>query len=99
MFRVDCRRPQRSHRQQHGRHGHHGARWSAAELAVHAYDLATALGRATADLDPEIAETGYAFMSSSMSDDMRGEAFGPQQPAPADADAYQRIAAFAGRPV
>ena len=70
---------------------------AAAELAVHTYDLATALGRATADLDPEIAETGYAFMNSSMTDDMRAEAFGPEQPAPADADPYQRIAAFAGR--
>ncbi len=72
---------------------------AAAELAVHAYDLATALSMATADLDPEIAETGFAFMSSSMTDDMRGNAFGPEQPAPADADAYQRIAAFAGRSV
>ena len=72
---------------------------AAAELAVHAYDLATALGRPTADLDPDVAETGLAFMSASMTDAMRGSAFGPEQPAPADADAYQRIAAFAGRTV
>ena len=72
---------------------------AAAELAVHAYDLATALGKGTADLDPEVAEAGYAFMSSSMTDEMRGDAFGPEQPAPADADTYQRIAAFAGRSV
>ena len=71
---------------------------AAAELAVHTYDLATALGRATADLDPEVAEEGRAFMTSSMTDEMRGDAFGPEQPAPADADAYQRIAAFAGHP-
>ena len=70
-----------------------------AELAVHAYDLSTALGRRTADLDPEVAEEGHAFMSSSLTDDRRGEAFGPEQPAPEDADAYQRIAAFAGRSV
>ncbi len=70
---------------------------AAAELAVHAYDLATALGRPTADLDPEVAEAGHAFMTSSMSDDMRGDAFGPEQSAPDDADAYLRIAAFAGR--
>jgi uncharacterized protein (TIGR03086 family) len=70
-----------------------------AELAVHTYDLATALGRATADLDPEVAEAGHAFMTSTMTDDMRGDAFGPEQPAPAGADAYQRIAAFAGRSV
>jgi uncharacterized protein (TIGR03086 family) len=70
---------------------------AAAELAVHAYDLTTALGKATADLDPEVAEAGLAFMTASMTDDMRGDAFGPEQPAPADADAYERIAAFAGR--
>jgi uncharacterized protein (TIGR03086 family) len=72
---------------------------AAAELAVHAYDLATALGTSTADLDPEVAEAGYAFMSASMTDAMRGDAFGPEQSAPADADAYARIAAFAGRSV
>lgn len=72
---------------------------AAAELAVHAYDLATALGRPTADLDPDIAEPGHMFMTASMTDAMRGRAFGPEQPAPPDADAYQRIAAFAGRKV
>lgn len=72
---------------------------AAAELAVHAYDLTTALGRATASLDPEVAERGLAFMTASMTDDMRGDAFGPEQSAPADADAYARIAAFAGRSV
>ena len=72
---------------------------AAAELAVHAYDLTTALGRTTANLDPEVAEAGYAFMTASMTDDMRGDAFGPEQSAPANADAYGRIAAFAGRSV
>ena len=72
---------------------------AAGELAVHAYDLATALGRDTADLDPEVAETGLAFMSASMKPEMRGDAFGPEQTAPDGADAYQRIAAFAGRTV
>lgn len=72
---------------------------AAAELAVHAYDLAVALGRPTGDLDPDVAEAGMAFMSASLTDERRGEAFGPQQPAPEGADAYQRIAAFAGRTV
>ncbi len=70
-----------------------------AELAVHGYDLARSLGRDTADLDHEVAEAGLAFMRSSLTDDMRGGAFGPEQPAPEGADGYQRIAAFAGRPV
>lgn len=72
---------------------------AAAELAVHTYDLATALDRATAGLDPDVAEVGHAFMTSSMTDDMRGAAFGPQQAAPVGGDGYQRIAAFAGRSV
>jgi uncharacterized protein (TIGR03086 family) len=72
---------------------------AAAERAVHTYDLAMALGRTTADLDPDVAEAGHAFMTASMTEDMRGDAYGPEQPAPANADAYQRIAAFAGRSV
>jgi uncharacterized protein (TIGR03086 family) len=72
---------------------------AAGELAVHAYDLATALGRSTADLDPEIAQVGYDCMSASLTDDNRGGAFEPEQPAPDGADIYQRLAAFAGRSV
>jgi hypothetical protein len=72
---------------------------AAAELAVHTYDLATALGRGTDELDPEIAEAGDAFMRASMTDDKRGSVFGPQQPAPDTANAYEQLAAFAGRRV
>jgi uncharacterized protein (TIGR03086 family) len=72
---------------------------AAGELAIHAYDLATGLGRPTSELDQEVAEVGYGFMSESLTDDNRGNAFRPAQPAPADADAYQRLAAFAGRSV
>jgi len=72
---------------------------AAGELAVHTWDLATALGRDTADLDPAVAEAGHAFMAQSLTDQMRGDAFGPEQPAPDGADAYQRAAAFAGRVV
>jgi uncharacterized protein (TIGR03086 family) len=73
--------------------------WQCAELAVHTWDLATALGRSTGDLDAEVAERGLAFMRASLTDDNRGPAFGPEQPSPEGADAYQRIAAFAGRSV
>ncbi|MGV1007873.1 MAG: TIGR03086 family metal-binding protein [Dermatophilaceae bacterium] len=76
-----------------------GVDWQCAELAVHTWDLATALGRATGDLDPDVAERGLAFMRASLTDDRRAPAFGPEQQAPADADVYQRIAAFAGRRV
>jgi uncharacterized protein (TIGR03086 family) len=73
--------------------------WQCAELAVHAWDLAEATGRSTRELDPEVAERGLAFMHANLTEDNRGQAFGPEQPAPEDADAYQRIAAFAGRSV
>ena len=76
-----------------------GPEWQCAEIAVHTWDLATALGRSTADLDPEVAERGIAFMQPSLNDDNRSPAFDPEQPAPPDADAYTRIAAFAGRRV
>jgi uncharacterized protein (TIGR03086 family) len=76
-----------------------GPDWQAAEIAVHTYDLATALGHPTAGLDEEVAERGLAFMRANLTSENRGPAFEPEQPAPEDADAYQRIAAFAGRPV
>jgi uncharacterized protein (TIGR03086 family) len=71
--------------------------WQSAELAVHTWDLATALGRPTGDLDPAVAERGLAFMTRSLTADNCDPAFGLEQPAPEGADAYQRIAAFAGR--
>jgi uncharacterized protein (TIGR03086 family) len=73
--------------------------WQCAELAVHTWDLATAIGRSTGDLDAEVAERGLAFMRANLTDDNRGPAFGPEQPAPEGADPYRRIAAFAGRSV
>jgi uncharacterized protein (TIGR03086 family) len=74
-----------------------GPDWQSAEIAVHSYDLATALGRSTADLDAEVAQRGLAFMQANLKPEMRSTAFGPEQPAPDDADPYQRLAAFAGR--
>jgi uncharacterized protein (TIGR03086 family) len=70
-----------------------------AEFAVHTWDLAVALDRSTADLDPDVAQRGLVAMRANLTDDRRGSAFGPEQPVPPDADAYQRIAAFAGRAV
>lgn len=84
---------------QDGPKGPAGLDWQCAEFAVHAWDLAAAMGRSTGGLDPEVAERGLAFMRANLTDDNRGAAFAPEQPAPDGADAYQRIAAFAGRPV
>ncbi len=71
----------------------------AAELAVHTWDLATALGQATDDLDPAVAEIGHAFMLENLGPEQRVGAFEPEQPAPEGANAYERLAAFAGRTV
>ncbi|WP_448624346.1 TIGR03086 family metal-binding protein [Geodermatophilus sp. URMC 64] len=73
--------------------------WLCAEFAVHTWDLAEATGRSTGALDAEVAERGLAFMQANLTEDNRSVAFGPEQPAPDGADAYQRAAAFAGRSV
>jgi uncharacterized protein (TIGR03086 family) len=73
--------------------------WQLAELAVHTWDLATALGEPTGHLEPEVAERGLAFMRSGLTAENRDPVFGPERRAPAESDAYTRIAAFAGREV
>ena len=70
--------------------------WQTAELAVHTWDLVQATGQ-PARLDPEVAERGLAFMSGALTPENRGQAFGPEVSAPADAPPYDRLAAFAGR--
>jgi uncharacterized protein (TIGR03086 family) len=76
-----------------------GLDWQCAELAVHTWDLATALHAPTSSLDPQVAERGLAFMRNSLTSENRAPVFGPERPAPESADAYGRIAAFAGRSV
>lgn len=73
--------------------------WQLAELAVHTWDLATATGQPTDELDPEVAQHGLNFMQQNLTDDNRTGAFHAARPAPADADPYAQIAAFAGRTV
>ena len=76
-----------------------GLDWQCAELAVHTCDLATSVGVPTSSLDPQVAERGLSFMRTSLTPENRGPVYGPEQPAPRDADVYERIAAFAGRSV
>jgi uncharacterized protein (TIGR03086 family) len=76
-----------------------GLDWQCAEIAVHTWDLATALGMSTEGLDSDVPERGLAFMQDNLTAENRAPAFGPPQPAPEDADPYQRAAAFAGRSV
>ena len=76
-----------------------GLDWQCAELAVHTWDLATALRASTGALDPQVAERGLGSMQDNLTPENRGPAFGPPQPVADGADAYGRIAAFAGRSV
>jgi len=75
------------------------ASWQVAELAIHAWDLAIAIGFPLDRLDPEVAQIGLLFMRENLSPEQRGEAFGPEVAAPADATPYDALAAFAGRQV
>lgn len=68
-----------------------------AELAVHTWDLATALGRPTSELDPEVARVAVEFLRASLKPEMRGNVFGAERPAPPGAGPYEELAAFAGR--
>src|SRR3712207_2793268 len=72
------------------------ADWQSAELGVHAWDLVRALGRPL-PLDDEVAERGLSFMQQGLTADNRGGAFAPEVEVGADASAYDRLAAFAGR--
>lgn len=74
-----------------------GPDWQTAEFALHAWDLAVAVGWPLDRLDPEVAERGLAFMKANLRPEVRGEAFGPERTPPSDAGPYERLAAFAGR--
>jgi len=83
----------------HHWHEHDGdspvpADWQVAELAVHTWDVATAIGYPVDRLDPEIAERGLSFMKANLTADNRGQAFGAEQTT--DGGPYERLAAFAG---
>lgn len=72
-----------------------------AEFAVHAWDLATAVG-SDAELDDEIAESSLAWGRTALQPQFRGDerdgkAFGPEVGVADDAPAYERLVAFFGR--
>jgi uncharacterized protein (TIGR03086 family) len=75
------------------------ADWQCAELAVHTWDLATAIGFPLDRLDPEVADRGLAFMQANLTAENRRPAFEPEQAVSDDAGSYERIAAYAGRSV
>jgi uncharacterized protein (TIGR03083 family) len=70
--------------------------WQAAEVAVHTWDLATALGRSTGDLDEPVAQRALVTMDRVLGPVRKGRAFGPPTRAPEGANAYEHLAAYAG---
>ncbi|MDB1088362.1 TIGR03086 family metal-binding protein [Streptomyces sp. ACA25] len=70
------------------------------ELTAHDWDLARALDDPR-PLDSELAEYALAVALRTVPEDHRGGVwpFGPPRPAPEEADSYQRLAAWLGRPV
>lgn len=73
-----------------------GPIWQAAEIAIHTWDLVRATGQVR-ELDPEVAEQSLAFMSNALTPENRGDAFAKERDVPEDANAYDRLVAFAGR--
>lgn len=73
--------------------------WQAAEVAVHTWDLATALGRPTAGLDEAVAQRALVTMDRVLGPVRKGRAFADARSAPAGSDAYGHLAAYAGRQV
>ncbi|PVG82397.1 TIGR03086 family protein [Nocardioides gansuensis] len=72
------------------------ADFQTAELALHTWDLARAIGWSR-PLEPLVAERALAMLEGALTPDNRGDAFRPPVDVPADAPVYDRLAGFAGR--
>jgi uncharacterized protein (TIGR03083 family) len=73
--------------------------WQAAEIAVHTWDLATALGRPTDELDEPLAQRALVTMDRVLGPIRKGRAFADARSAPEGSNAYEHLAAYAGRTV
>lgn len=73
--------------------------WQAAEIAVHTWDLAVALGRPTDGLDEAVAQRAVVTMDAILGPSRKGSAFADARRAPEGANAYEHLAAYAGRAV
>lgn len=67
-----------------------------ADLAVHAWDVATATQQST-KLDPEVARVALDWARENLKPQYRGQAFGPEVEVPENAPIYERLAGFFGR--
>ncbi|MGI9149339.1 MAG: TIGR03086 family metal-binding protein [Chloroflexota bacterium] len=67
-----------------------------ADLAVHAWDIATATGQPTL-LDPEVGRDALAWARENLKPQYRGRAFGPEVEVPENAPVYERLAGVFGR--
>ncbi len=72
------------------------AGFATAEFAVHSWDLAQGTGADVA-LDDSVAETALTAMQGGLNEETRKGAFGDEVEVSADAGAYERLVAFAGR--
>ena len=76
------------------------ATWSVgqhlADVAVHAWDLATATRQST-KLDPEVARVALDWARGALKPEYRGQTFGPEVEIPENAPIYERLAGFFGR--
>jgi uncharacterized protein (TIGR03086 family) len=66
------------------------------ELIVHSWDLARATGQPT-DIEPDLAEAALAQWRARLTTRPPDGPFAPEQPAPPNATAADRLAAFLGR--
>ena len=73
--------------------------WHSAEIATHTWDLATALGRSTDELDEPLAQRALVTMDRILGPIRKGRAFADARSAPAGSNAYEHLAAYAGRVV
>ena len=67
-----------------------------ADVAVHAWDLATATHQST-KLDSEVARASLDWARGALKPEFRGKAFGPEVEVPENAPIYERLAGFFGR--
>lgn len=73
--------------------------WQAAEIAVHTWDLAVALGRSTDGLDEAVAQRALVTMDRVLGPVRKGRAFADALRAPEGSNAYEHLAAYSGRQV